>query len=186
MTALAVDDLILDRSAYGERRADERARMIALRHDRRVQLGESLALEFETPETLRYQVQEMLYVEGISDAAQAQSEIDTYTRLLPDDTSLVATMLVELEDQSTVRTQLQRWRGLQHHIALDVNGQRATAEEIPGPAQTRPSDVTESVHFLRFRLTSEQREAVRSGTGSARVVADHPEYHASAPLPTGL
>src|SRR5205823_1659438 len=59
-----------DHQSYAERRAAERARVMPIRAERRVHLGDMLVFEFENDETLRYQVQEMIFVERITDPAE--------------------------------------------------------------------------------------------------------------------
>src|SRR5690242_20100574 len=111
--SLSFDDVTLDHEAYAERRPEERSRMIAVRRERKVRVGDMLSFSFENVETLAYQVQEMAYTERLSDPAELDHEIDLYGRMLPDSHSLVATMLVELTDPSTVKDELARLEGLQ-------------------------------------------------------------------------
>ena len=182
MTELTVDSLTLDRSRYAAIRNTERARVIRERQLRRVALGPSLSLSFENVETLHYQVQEMVYVEGISDPAAAEAEIGTYSRLLPGPDELVATLLVELEDPASVRATLEGIRGIQHAITLEIDAARIGGVEIPGADETGPSEATYSVHFVRFRLEPGTRDAFLDPGVAAALVSDHPAYQARAPL----
>jgi hypothetical protein len=179
---LSRDALVLDRRAYAERRAAERDRMIPLRRTRRVRLGDQLVLEFENADTLHYQVQEMLFTEGVTDEAEVAHELEAYSRLLPTSHELCATLFIELDDVATVRDELVRLTGVHHAISLDIAGSRATATEVPGPDEEGPSEATFSVHFLRWRLTDEQRDAFRDPAVPASVVVDHPEYSDEAPI----
>lgn len=182
MPTLSRDALVLDRRAYAERRAAERDRMIPLRRTRRVRLGDQLVLEFENADTLQYQVQEMLFTEGVTDEAEVAHELEAYSRLLPTSHELCATLFIELDDVATVRDELVRLTGVHHAISLDVAGSRAAATELPGPDEEGPSEATYSVHFLRWRLTDEQRDAFRDPAVPASVVVDHPEYADEAPI----
>ena len=47
MPKLSVDELVLDRQAYAERRPADCDRMIPLRRERRLRLGDQLVCEFE-------------------------------------------------------------------------------------------------------------------------------------------
>src|SRR5436190_19458158 len=109
---LAASELVLDRQAYEERRAAARDRMIPLRRERRLRLGDEVACEFENAETLLYQVQEMVYAEGISDPNDAAAEIEAYARMLPTSHELCCTLFIELDDVRTVRDELNRLAGL--------------------------------------------------------------------------
>ncbi len=182
MPSLSRDALVLDYRAYAAQRAEARDRMIPLRRTRRVRLGDILILEFENAETLQYQVQEMLYTEGVTDELEVAQELEAYSRLLPSSHELCATLFVELDDVAAVREELERLRGVQHAISIEVSGSRVPAVELPGPDEEGPSESTYSVHFLRFRFSDEQRDAFRDPTVAASVVVDHPEYADEAPL----
>jgi Protein of unknown function (DUF3501) len=180
---LTVADIITDHEKYAARRAQTRSRMIPLRAERRVRVGDIIAFEFENAETLRYQVQEMVYTERLTEPAEIAHEIEVYSRLLPSSHVLTATMFIELDVLATVRAELSRLSGLQQSIALDVDGVTVPAEEIRGPDEDpdSPSE-TVSVHMVRFGLTEATRDAFRDPQVPVEVVVDHPAYSDSTPI----
>ena len=183
---LSRTDLVLDLDAYRSQRADARARMIPVRRDRRVRLGDQLALEFENAETLRYQVQEMLYTEFAGQSAPSDAEVDhelaAYGRMLPTSHELCATLFIELQDVTTVRDELRRLAGVQDALAIELDGERVPGVELPGLDDAEDERETVSVHVVRFRFTDDQRDAFRDPAVPAALVVDHPEYADSAPL----
>ena len=179
---LSASELVLDRQAYEERRTAARDRMIPLRRERRLRLGDLVACEFENAETLLYQVQEMIYAEGISDADEAAAEVDAYARMLPSSHELCCTLFVELEDPRTVRDELTRLAGLHRSLAIEVGGERASGVEIVGVDEEGPSEETYSVHFLRFRFSDVARDAFRDPSVPASLVVDHPAYSDEVPI----
>lgn len=181
---LSVSDLVLDRAAYRAARPGRRAEAIALRTGRRLHVGDLVTLEVENVDTLRYQAQEMLYAEGVTSESVAAEELTAYERLLPGPTSFTATMMVEVPDQDRVKDELVRLEGLHNSIGLRVDGTLHPARDVPPPDEP-PSERTFSVHFLRFSLTPEAVAALAAGA-PAEVVADHPQYSASTPLPAEL
>ena len=81
------------------RRASEfRARVLAHKKARTVQLGEHVTLVFEDELTMRYQIQEMLRIEKTFEEAGIQDELDAYNPLVPDGSNFKATMLIEYAD----------------------------------------------------------------------------------------
>ena len=64
MRPLALEEVI-DRDRYADVRAAYRTAVIAYKRSRRVAVGENVTLVFENRETIRFQIQEMLWVEGI-------------------------------------------------------------------------------------------------------------------------
>jgi Protein of unknown function (DUF3501) len=182
MSRLSADELVLDRRAYAEVRPAERDRMIPLRRDRRIRVGDQLVCEFENAATLRYQVQEMVYAEGISDPAEAAVEVEAYTRLLPSSHQLCCTLFIELEDVGTVRAELDRLDGIQHAVRIEVDGEHVAGRELPGVDEAGPSERTASVHFLRFSFTDQQRDNFRDPSVPASLVVDHPAYAESVSI----
>ena len=61
--------------------------MMPVRADRRVRVGDMLTFEFENEETLRYQVQEMVFIERMTDPAEIDHEVELYGRMLPNATN---------------------------------------------------------------------------------------------------
>ncbi|MHB2022443.1 MAG: DUF3501 family protein [Mycobacteriales bacterium] len=179
---LSPDSVITDRLAYAAVREQARDRMIKLRATRRVRLGDRLVAEFENAETLGYQVQEMVYVEGITNPAEVAAEIEAYSRLLPTSHSLTATLFVELDDVRTVRDELTRLRGIQHALSMQVGSATVAATELPGPDEPGPAQETYSVHFLRFLFDDESRDLFRDPQVPAELVVGHQEYCEQVPL----
>ncbi|MDX6287942.1 MAG: hypothetical protein QOG53_3427 [Frankiales bacterium] len=182
MTRFSADELVLDRGMYAERRPAERDRMIPLRRDRRLRLGDQLVCEFENAETLRYQVQEMVYAEGISDPGEAAAEVEAYARMLPTSHELCCTLFIELEDPRTVKDELARLSGVHHSLRIDVGGESVPGRELPGVDEELEPETTASVHFLRFAFTDEQRDAFRDPSVPAVLAVDHPEYADEVPI----
>src|SRR3954452_5676648 len=147
---LSVNDLVLDRTAYAEQRSAERDRMIPVRRARRLRLGDQLVCEFENADTLRYQVQEMVYAEGITGRGDAAAEVEAYARMLPTSHELSCTLFIELDDVQTVRAELERLDGVQHALSIDVDGARVPGRELPGLDEGAEANRTAAVHFIRF------------------------------------
>lgn len=186
---LSRTDLITDYREYARQRAQRRAAMIPVRAARRVRLGDLLVLEFEDAATLTYQVQEMLFVEGVADEAGVHHELEAYGRYLPTDTSLAATLFIEGDDVRTVKDQLLAMSGIQHRVRIEigpVDGADRPAVvpgvEIVGVDEQGPSTVTQAVHFLRFTFDDVQRDAFRDPAVPVTLVVEHPEYAAATDI----
>ncbi len=83
MTNLNKTDL-LSLEEYSERREDLRSEVLQLKKDRHIQIGENISLLFESIETIKYQIQEMLRIEKIFKKEEVQDEISAYQALIPD------------------------------------------------------------------------------------------------------
>ena len=162
MKALAREDL-LSLEHYAQQRPAIRSRVVAHKKARTLYLGAHLTLIFEDRLTVQYQVQEMLRIERIFEAAGIQDELDAYNPLIPDGDNLKATLMLEFAEVAERRRELARLRGIEHAIELRVAGcppVRAVADEdLP----RSDAEKTSAVHFLRFPLSAAHIAAWRAG-----------------------
>ncbi|WP_322747400.1 MULTISPECIES: DUF3501 family protein [unclassified Frankia] len=181
--ALTVADIVTDPEVYAAQRPAARTRILPVRAERRIRVGDMFLFEFENEETLRYQVQEMVYAERLRSPADVAHEIEIYSRLLPASHALTATAFIELDVAETVRSELERLAGVQRSIRLEIDGVPVPGEEIPGPdeAPNIPSP-TVSVHMLRFPLSDSTRDAFRDPAVPVELVVDHPAYNEATPI----
>ncbi|MBL7500665.1 DUF3501 family protein [Frankia sp. CNm7] len=183
---LTVQDITTDHEAYAATRAQARKHMIPVRAERRVRVGDILVFEFENAQTLRYQVQEMVYTERLTDPAEVAHEVAVYGRLMPSSHALTATMFIELKSSESVREELVKLAGLHDAISLEIDGEVVPAEEIRGIDEDPnvPSE-TVSVHMFRFPLTDEQRDKFRDPAVPVELAVDHEAYSDSTPIEGG-
>jgi hypothetical protein len=180
---LALDD-IADLRAYERERAEFRARVIELKQRRRIGVGPFVTVVFENRDTIRFQIQEMARVEKLISDEAILHEIETYNPLIPEPGELAATMFIELTSKLALMDWLPRLVGIERAVRLRLaDGTEIAAEPDAGhDAQLTDTEVTSSVHYIHWRLTSDQIEAFARG-GVSLVIA-HPEYDHAAVLPT--
>ena len=148
---------------YAEVRADFRRKVIAHKKNRRLALDAHITLYFEDVLTVQYQIQEMLRIERIFEAAGIQEELDVYGALIPDGCNWKATFMIEYADESERKLALAQMVGIEQTVWMQVEGfdpVYAIANEDLG--RSAP-DKTASVHFMRFELTPTMRAAAISG-----------------------
>jgi hypothetical protein len=143
---------LLSLETYAQQRGEFRARAMAHKRQRTVHLGEHLTLIFEDRLSVQYQVQEMLRIERIFEAAGIQDELDAYNPLIPDGSNLKATMLIEYADAGQRKRELVRLHHIEHAIALTVHGHAAVAAIADEDMERSNEQKTAAVHFLRFEL----------------------------------
>ena len=178
---------IVDRERYEALRSDYREAMIAHKRHRRMAVGDRVTLVFEDRETLRFQVQEMLWIERISEPEKLQNALDVYNELMPADRELSATLFIEITDPGAVRSELDRLVGIDEHVAL-VLGEGNATETIPArfdPEQFEQDRIS-AVQYLRFPLGEAQARSVANTRACARIRVDHPNYRHEAEIPTGV
>ena len=98
MTNLLKKEHLFSLEEYAEQRSNIRKNVMDVKKQREVNLGEHIRLLFENQQTVQYQIQEMLRIEKIFEAAGIQEELDVYNPLIPDGSNLKATMMIEYTD----------------------------------------------------------------------------------------
>jgi Protein of unknown function (DUF3501) len=171
---------ILGLAEYEAVRERFRARVIAEKKLRRVQLGPRATAVFENHDTMLMQVQEMLRTERITRPAAVQHEIDTYNEIVPGQDELSCTIMIEIVDKAERDAFLQAALGFERHVWLVAGGEHVPARAIDRGA---PQDRTTAVHYLKFGLPPSTAAALRSAAPIEVVLeVDHPAYAARAVL----
>ena len=161
---------------YRQKRPAVRAAIMEHKINRRIALGPNVTLHFEDRMTMRYQVQEMLRAENITDTAEIHEELETYNALIPDGSNWKATLMIEFEDEAERQVALRRLVGIENKIWIQA-GDHARVFPIADEDLERTSDdgKTSAVHFLRFELNDEMIRSLQQGA-VIRMGCDHAEY----------
>ena len=182
MNKLSRDDLF-SLEQYSEARPAFRDKVLAHKKNRRLDLGTNAALYFEDRLTMQYQIQEMLRIEKIFEAAGIDEELEAYNPLIPDGGNWKATFMVEFPDVEDRKAMLSQLVGIEERVYVhvaDFDRVFAIADEDLDRADEQK---TSAVHFLRFELPPEQVEALKE---TAALVAgiDHDSYRVEVnPVP---
>jgi hypothetical protein len=180
MTLLTRADII-GREAYERERADLRRRLIAEKNHRRVQLGPHCTIHFESRETMRYQVHEMLRTEVSWDRPGAvDEELAAYNALIPQTGELSATLMLEYETPEERATALPAFVGLERHLTLQIG-------DTPPVLATFDrgqidEDKVSSVQYVKWHINEQQRALLKTAGTVLRLALDHPYYQAQAIL----
>ena len=162
METLTRQDL-MSLEQYSERRQAFRARVLEHKKPRRVAIGPNLALYFEDRLTIQYQVQEMLRIERIFEAAGIEEELSAYNPLIPDGSNLKCTAMFEYPDVSERRRRLAELVGVENLVWLQVEGHAKVYAIANEDLERSTAEKTSAVHFMRFELSHEMISALQSG-----------------------
>jgi len=164
---------------YAQERPAFRAQVMAHKKTRQLAMGAHARLYFEDALTVKYQIQEMLRIEKVFEAAGIEEELNAYNPLIPDGHNWKATFMIEYEDPVERAEQLARMIGIEHRVWLQV-GDSERVYPIANEDLERSNDVkTSSVHFLRFELTLDMVTAAHQGEAILAGI-DHPAYPVGA------
>ena len=160
---------------YAELRPQFRSRVMAHKKNRQLAIGPHATLYFEDRLTMQYQIQEMLRIERIFEAAGVNEELAAYNPLIPDGSNWKATFMLEFPDAAERREALTRLKGVENSVWARVAGFGSVRPQVDEDLERADEEKTSAVHFLRFELTSEMIQAVRQGAAIAMGI-DHPDY----------
>ena len=169
-----------------ERVRDERRRVVTtLKKNRRVSVGPDVTFYFENYATMWHQVHEMLRIEKGGDA-QIEDELRAYNPLIPDGHTLVATMMIEIEEPARRARVLAELGGIEDWVALEFAGQSVGAVPEGDVERTTAEGKTSSVHFLKFPFTPEQVKALIAPGVQVVLAISHPKYDHMSALPPSV
>lgn len=174
MTTLTRDDL-WSLEQYAEERPRFRAQVMEHKKSRQLALGENARLYFEDAVTIKYQIQEMLRIEKVFEAAGIHEELDAYNPLIPDGRNWKATFMLEYPDPSVRAQRLGEMIGIEDKVWLQVGDNEPVYPIADEDLDRSTADKTSSVHFLRFELTPDMVSAAHAGASISAGI-DHPAY----------
>ena len=161
-TELTRDDL-WSLEQYSTERPEFRKKVMAYKKNRQVIVGDSARFCFEDLLTIRYQIQEILRVEKVFEAADIQEEIDSYNPLIPDGKNLKATFMLEYGDIDERKVMLQKLKGVERQVWMQVNDLAKIVPISDEDLEREHEEKTSSVHFMRFEFSDEAIAALRDG-----------------------
>jgi len=168
---------------YEKIRSEFRARIIEIKHHRRVSVGPKISLVFENRDTVLSQIQEMMRAERIVHDDKIQHEIDVYNQLLPGPNELSATMFIEITQNDQIKSELDRLLGLTRNDYLAI----VVGDDARIPARFEEGheedNKVSAVQYVRFRFSDSDKELFISGTVSIGIAITHPNYNVKVDLP---
>ena len=173
---------LMPMAEYGRIRRSHRARLVDMKRNRRINIGPHVTLYFENYDTMWAQIHEMLYIERGGEA-QVEGELAAYNPLIPQGDGLIATMMIEIEDERVRRRTLATLGHIEETVSLRFDTHKIMA--LPGDDLERTTEdgKTSSIHFLTFAFTPDQKVAFRTTGAEAIVGIAHPKYSHMAVLP---
>ena len=160
MTNLTREDL-MSLEEYAEQRADFRAEVLELKKARKIALGEHATLYFENEKTIRYQIQEMLRIEKVFEAAGINEELEAYNPLIPDGCNWKATFMIEYGDPEERAKALSKLVGVEDKVWVQVDGFDKVYAIANEDLERSTEEKTSAVHFMRFELSADMSKAVK-------------------------
>src|ERR1700712_935479 len=166
---------ILAPAEYDQQRKSLKANLIPMKKLRRIEVGPFATFYFENYAIMWLQVQEMLRIEKGGEE-QIPGELAAYNPLIPQGDELIATLMLEIEDEKRRNATLLMLGGVEETVFLEIGGDVIRATPTEYDDRTTADGKTSSVHWLRFKLTPDQIAHFREGTERVVLGVSHPQY----------
>ena len=172
---------ILAWEKYAAERSEFRKNIVAVKKNRRVEVGPFVTFYFENYDTMWAQVQEMLHIEKGGEG-QVPDELRAYNPLIPQGNELIATLMIEIDDPKRRDRELYRLAGIEESTFIALNQERIPGIPTEYDERTTPDGKTSSVHWVRFKFIPEQLQKFKMPTVEAVVGVAHAAYSHMAVL----
>jgi len=173
---------ILPLAEYAAVRRQQRSWIAEVKRQRRLEVDPFATFHFENYDTMRQQVQEMLYIEKGGDV-QLENELSAYNPLIPQGSELIATMMFEIDDPVRRSSVLGRLGGIENRAFLDVADERIRGCPDPTRENTSAQEKASAVQFVKFPFAESQINRFKSRATQVVVGFDHPNYAHMAVMP---
>ena len=167
---------------YAKIRREHRRNLVEVKRKRRAHIGPHISLTFENFATMWAQVHEMLFIERGGDD-QIEGELTAYNPLIPQGAELVATMMIEIEDEGVRRRTLASLGHVEDMVEFRFAGHTVKGVPEDDLDRTTAEGKTSSVHFLHFAFTPAQVKAFTVPGTEVVLAITHPRYGHMALLP---
>ena len=161
---------------YSKKRKDIRKEIVNYKKNRRISLGPYANFYFESYETMKAQIQEMLYIEKGGDE-QLKDELAAYNPLIPNGKELVATLMFEIDNPDIRLNFLNKVGGIEEKVFIKIGKDKIIA--IPEKDLDRTSDEgkASSVQFIHFNFSEEQIKNFNDINNEIIIGIDHKLYN---------
>jgi hypothetical protein len=175
---------IIPYNDYLKVRKEFQQKIIKLKKNRRVQVGDNITFVFENRETVLYQIQEMIRLEKMTDEKLIQQEIDVFNKLIPVENELCATILIEIFERQFIKPILNSLVGIQDNkIFLKFADESITPIFID---ENLPDGRISAVLYARFKFNSNQVEKFLNPKNLVSIEINHPNYKAETIIPENV
>ena len=160
---------------YAKNRKAYRKEIVNYKKDRRVSLGPYANFYFESYETMKAQIQEMLHIEKGGDE-QLKDELAAYNPLIPNGKELVATLMFEIDNPLSRAEFLNKVGGIEEKIFLKLGDEKIKSVPEQDVDRTSSEGKAYSVQFVHFEFSDDQIKKFKDLKNEVIIGIDHEMY----------
>ncbi len=166
---------ILPAGEFAKQRTARRAALLPKKQLRRLDVGPYCTFYFECFDTMLFQIEEMLHIEGGGET-QLADELAAYNPLIPQGDELTATIMFEIDNPERRARELARLGGVEDKFFIQIGAERIWGAQETDTERTRDDGKASSVHFAHFRFTPEQKRLFADPETQIMLGVDHAHY----------
>ena len=160
---------------YSKNRKAYRKEIVSYKKDRRVSLGPYANFYFESYETMKAQIQEMLHIEKGGDE-QLKDELAAYNPLIPKGKELIATLMFEIDNPLSRAEFLNKVGGIEEKIFLKIGNEKIKSIPEQDVDRTSAEGKASSVQFIHFEFSDDQIKKFKDFSNQVVIGIDHEMY----------
>jgi len=160
---------------YAKNRKAYRREIVSYKKDRRVSLGPYANFYFESYDTMKAQIQEMLHIEKGGDD-QLKDELAAYNPLIPKGNELVATLMFEIDNPLSRAEFLNKVGGIEEKVFLKIGEEKINSIPEQDVDRTSAEGKASSVQFIHFKFTDEQVKKFKDKSNVIIIGVEHKMY----------
>jgi len=161
---------------YSKKRKIIRKEIVNYKKNRRIPLGPHANFYFESYETMKAQIQEMLYIEKGGDE-QLKDELAAYNPLIPNGKELVATLMFEIDNPTLRLNFLNKVGGIEEKVYIKIGKEKIFAIPEKDLDRTSAEGKASSVQFLHFNFSEQQIKSFNDIKNEIIIGIDHKLYN---------
>ena len=161
---------------YSKKRKTIRKEIVNYKKNRRIPLGPYANFYFESYETMKAQIQEMLYIEKGGDE-QLKDELAAYNPLIPNGKELVATLMFEIDNPALRLDFLNKVGGIEEKVYIKIGKDKIIAIPEKDLDRTSAEGKASSVQFIHFNFSEEQIKNFNDINNEIIIGIDHKLYN---------
>ena len=166
---------LIPEDEYAKNRKAYRKEIVSYKKDRRISLGPYANFYFESYETMKAQIQEMLHIEKGGDD-QLKDELAAYNPLVPNGKELVATLMFEIDNPLSRAEFLNKVGGIEEKVFLKIGDDKIKSIPEQDVDRTSAEGKASSVQFIHFEFTDEQVKNFKNTSSEIIIGVDHKMY----------
>ncbi len=144
---------VLPWKEYEPKRRERISRIVEVKKERRIELGDRMSILFENKDTVLHQIQEMVYLDKLSKREDLEKEIDVYKSWLPCGGKVKGTLYIYAKDNDDLLQVFKTLPKIYDSVFLKVGEKLIQGEPENGREQ---GEAFSTLQPLTFSLEGEK------------------------------